>query len=176
MPVDDLKRAVLLHELRNNGGKPDVDARVALNAILMAGSAPKHGLDDDERQELEELVRQRPYDAEVIPAKFLLNPRDVTRVMRGASLHVIQPQSYDGITTLDNSSFMFGEDAGDALRRRWSRDCCVRQRCRSLDTSVQRLPKSHSRRAQIQCKEEQAHATMAACSRGGGKKPALPRG
>ena len=115
MPVDDLKRAVLLHELRNNGGKPDVDARVALNAILMAGSAPKHGLDDDERQELEKLVRQRPYDAEVIPAKFLLNSRDVTRVMRGASLHVIQPQSYDGITTLDNSSFMFGEDAGDGL-------------------------------------------------------------
>ena len=35
--------------------------------------------------------------------------------MRGASLHVIQPQSYDGITTLDNSSFMFGEDAGDGL-------------------------------------------------------------
>ena len=66
MPVDDLKRAVLLHELRNNGGKPDVDARVALNAILMAGSAPKHGLDDDERQELEDLVRQRPYDAKKV--------------------------------------------------------------------------------------------------------------
>jgi hypothetical protein len=82
---------------------------------LMAEAKEKKGPTAEETaiaeavdEKLGELTPERTYDA-LEASGAPLTVADVKRVLKGAVLFVIEAQTYDAVTSLDNSSHMFAE-------------------------------------------------------------------